>query len=734
MSESYIYLVSHSAFAIAVVSIAAIAGLLIYAWSIRGAVARREMLVMFFLRLIVVLGVITAFFEVAIRREQVIKKETNVLVLIDTSLSMEVMGAKGVTRAEQVVQFFENNENWFEKLEREHVVRYFVFDSTATEVKREDLGAAVVPKGGATDILKAIDIAMRNLTPDEIGGVLLFTDGNDNGSLSEAIASGSFPITPLPGPIYSFLPVPPEDVRDIALTRVSGLDYVLVRELTEVRCEVKSIGYETGELTVTLSSGGEILAQERIDLAEASMGTEVVLKFLPREPGPAVFDVSVSQLPGEVTWSDNAKRMVVNVLRDRTRALHVAGHPSWDVRFLREYLRNRPDFEVVSFHMLRSAEKYESKPDEETTLIPFPAEEIFINRIEGFDIVILQDYELTDYDGDRYAQSLVRYVKDGGAVMIIGGSYCLGGRGPWPNRLDPILPVSAPKSYGHGMAEGRFEVELTNEGKGHPALAGINIAGAPPMYAINLVGPVKPSAIALLQAYGEGLIQPVPFAVVSEIGRGRVVLLLTDTIWRWSFDPSYHSLYKGLLDGLVGYATKDPNFAPLQLIVLKPFVVVGDEQEVLVRNKGVEDVTLKLQREVSPGHFEDIQAALHASGDSNTVRFRVEGPGSWRVIATGKVAEATVESQGVFASGPSSDEIKKALSSSPIPAMLATKTGGRVYTLDNVDLSTVTITPETEVKLGGYSDEPIWNHPVVLIFMLIALGVEWFIERKIGYT
>jgi hypothetical protein len=46
----------------------------------------------------------------------------------------------------------------------------------------------------------------------------------------------------------------------------------------------------------------------------------------------------------------------------------------------------------------------------------------------------------------------------------------------------------------------------------------------------------------------------------------------------------------------------------------------------------------------------------------------------------------------------------------------------------------VVLKPEVVARVGILSDVPVWNHPIVLAILLLALGLEWFMERKIGYT
>jgi hypothetical protein len=748
--ETRLHIPDHSGLAIVIVALLAAAGFLLYVWRVRGAVGRRDQAALVALRLVAVLGVVVAFLQVSVRREEVVRRKSVVPVLVDESASMGVIGAAGRTRAEQVSRFFADHRGWIEDVERVHDVRYYAFSDRVRRVTRPAIETGWAPEGGATDLAGAIEAAARDAGPGEIGGVLLFTDGIDNGRLSHgaepargAAQAGHATLADLSGPVHAFVPEPAERVQDVSLSRVEGLGYLLARNLAEVRCEVRAAGYDAGELSVTVSSWGEELARASVAVSEAARGATVVLTFLPREPGRIVLDVAVSPLPGEATLLNNRHKVVVDVVRDRLRVLHVAGHPSWDERFLREYFQQRPDTEPISFHTLRAPDAPVATPDDETTLIPFPAEEIFVRRVDGFDLVVFQDYDLPEVDRDRFAQGVSRYVLDGGALLVFGGSFSLGTRGAWPARLDSVLPVSGPKSPGHGMVEGRFAAEVTPEGARHPATADPRIAElmerAPPLTAVNPVGGLDPGAAVLVRVSPEGAppAARAPVVVASAAGRGRVAMVLTDTLWRWAFDPVYAALYRRVVDGLVGFATRDPSFSPVRVVASKPDVLPGGEQVVtLTAAPGVTDVEARVQSEVEPGRFADALPVETLAGEagSRELRFDVGDAGAWRVVGSGTIGAARVESADWFVVGPSREEVERALGPANAAGAVAAATGGEVHSMDRPALDDIELRSEILARLGVGADEPVWNHPLVFAILLVALALEWFVERKIGYT
>jgi hypothetical protein len=216
-----------------------------------------------------------------------------------------------------------------------------------------------------------------------------------------------------------------------------------------------------------------------------------------------------------------------------------------------------------------------------------------------------------------------------------------------------------------------------------------------------------------------------------------VAKVLTDTLWRWSFDPVYHDLYRALLDGLVGYATRDPSFSPLRVQASRASVLPDAEQVATVTiGPGVSGVQLRIEREIQPGRFEDAAPVeeLQADAGSREVRFDTGGAGVWRIEATGSLGSAVVGSADLFVVGPSRKEIDTALDPTIGLAALTGATGGRVLQLASAELGDVELRSEILARLSVGAEEPVWNHPAVFLILLLALGLEWFVERKIGYT
>jgi hypothetical protein len=741
--EQTLHLPGHTGLSIAVVAVLSVAGMLLYFARVRRTVGPRDQVLLTVLRLVAVGGIVLAWLQPSWRSAEVVRRKPFVPVLVDESLSMGTRGASGLTRSEAVAAFFGVHRDAFDRLQESHDVRYFAFSNRVRPVVRDVLENPLEPVGGATDTLASIESVLAEARDLHLGGVIVVTDGIDNGPVVTAIRSGAAltssdrkRLGAIGCPVFVFVPPDGPAPRDIAMDRLDGLDYVLLRDLAEIGARVRLADLPDGPVTVRLIEDGVVLDARTATTVGGRL--EVPLHYLPRTPGRHVLSVDVTMLPDEATDGNNRRLALARVHRDRIRVLHVSGHASWDARFLREYLRRRRDVELVSFHTLRTADADPGEDAEQTTLIAFPAEELFVRRIEGFDLVILQDYELPEIDRARFAAGVVTYVQRGGALLFVSGGNSLGARGPWPQDLAPVLPIIPSATPSRGMAEGRFEVEPTDAGRRSPILSGTgrSLGVWPPLPAVTPVGGVTPDATVLLQTAARDAQPAHPLVVVAPRGQGRVGTLLTDSLWRWSFDAGAEVGYREVLDGMVAYLTRDPSGEPLQVTTSQGRLTPGTPQSLRVQAPdGVASVQVDVRDAEDPQATPLFAGDLPVDADGvATATVLPSHAGTYRVVAEGVRNGDAMRSRTLFLVTPDDDEIDTMTSLDRSTPLLAARTGGETRTLAAPGLDELPLKPEVVARVGVLSDRTLWDHPLVLLLLLGALGLEWLAERRLGYT
>ena len=109
--------------------------------------------------------------------------------------------------------------------------------------------------------------------------------------------------------------------------------------------------------------------------------------------GPTVVELSASPLPGEVSTINNRAVVEINGVRDRLRVLLISGEPHPGERTWRRLLKADPSVDLVHFTILRPPEKDDLTPLNELALIAFPVRELFLDKINEFDLIILDRFQ-----------------------------------------------------------------------------------------------------------------------------------------------------------------------------------------------------------------------------------------------------------------------------------------------------------------------------------------------------
>jgi uncharacterized membrane protein len=514
----------------------------------RGGLARRDAWLVSSLRVLGLLALGAMATELAIRVVAPSTDGRRVAVLIDRSASMALPdGDDRRTRAERAAESWAKATTqraaWAEAGLR---VEAHAFDDELHALSTDAAGAGSIsealedPRGAASDLTAALgEIAKQKATQRAgLAGVVVVSDGlvsPDAATERRLFAMGERLGVPI-----TTVATGREAIRDVAIGDLAVGEFAFVENVTLFEVELVGRGLEQDErVTLELFRDGERVASEPIRVGNGARSVQ--FELIPDRVGQFVYEFRVSPIEGEATTRNNRRLFVVKVLRDKVRALHVAGRPDWDVRALRTLLRRDPNVELLSYYILRDEEdSLRSDDSAPMSLIGFPVDELFDRQLETFDLVILHNFDARTH-GD-YSDNLARYVIQGGSLMVIGGDLGLASGDYVGSPLGDVLPVDTRRKA--GFVTEPLRPSLTAAGRRHPITrfladrtdAGEN--GWSGLPALDNYNPIQLSRDSRLEptallAGPEG-----PLLVTGEPGAGRVLTLMTGASWRLGFAPN----------------------------------------------------------------------------------------------------------------------------------------------------------------------------------------------------
>ncbi len=371
--------------------------------------------------------------------------------------------------------------------------------------------------------------------------------------------------------------------------------------------------------------------------------------------GQNIVEITAPPLEGEISGQNNRAVTVIEGVRDRLRVLLVSGEPHPGERSWRNLLKADASVDLVHFTILRPPEKQDGTPTKELALIAFPTRELFIEKLDEFDLVIFDRYRRQTVLPAAYMANIARYVADGGAVLIASGPDLAGEDGLYYTPLSDII-AAAPTGE---VLEGPFKPELTEQGRKHPVTSGLpGSAGEEPSWGrwFRLVDTTTITGETVMSC-----LDGKPLLVLARQGEGRVAQLLSDQGWLWSRGFEGGGPQTELLRRMAHWLMKEPDLEEEALegnqragnlvIERRTMADAAEPVTVTLPSGRTETVTL---REVAPGRFQGslpvTEAGLHRLSDGELVSVAAAGSADARemssLVATGSILAPVAAATG----------------------------------------------------------------------------------------
>ncbi|MCP1168756.1 hypothetical protein [Limimaricola litoreus] len=513
----------------------------------------------------------------------------------------------------------------------------------ATELRVVRLGDA--PQDGGTQLMTALTEALAEEPLGRIAGIVLLTDGR----LHDTARAPA-----LPAPAHVLLTGRESD-WDRRLVVRNAPAFAILGEEVELTLRIEDSGAAPG-------AAGPVPLTIAVDGAEpmrfeVPLGRDIRLPVALPHGGMNVLQFATPEAEGELTPRNNESVVQINGVRDRLRVLLVSGEPYAGERTWRNLLKSDPSVDLVHFTILRPPEKQDGVPVEELSLIAFPTRELFIEKIDEFDLIVFDRYSRRGILPSEYFANVGRYVEEGGAVLVTAGPEYAGAESIYRSPLGFVLP-GAPSAR---VVERAFRPELTEIGTRHPVTSGLadpwlDAEGDPlrpdwgRWFRQVEIDPTQSATIALTGPDAR------PLLALDRVGEGRVALLASDQVWLWGRGYDGGGPQLDLLRRLAHWMMKEPELEEEALWAEPSGLTMRIVRRSLSEEVGPVTVTgpeggetqVPLE-EVEPGRFEALWAAPRMG------LYRLSEGDQEAVIALGPAAPREFEE--TIASGEALEEI-----------------------------------------------------------------------------
>ncbi len=574
--------------------------------------------------------------------------------------------------------------------------------------------------GEGTRAFAALEGALADVPRERVAGAVLITDGEVHDVPKTAAALG------FDAPVHALI-VGRRNERDRRLTVLEAPRFGIVDEAVKLAFRVDDTGASAGESSgmtapVTISIDGKEVMKTDVTVGEK---TEVSLSL--KHGGLNVIEIDVAPGPEELTLLNNRAVVVANGIRDRLRVLLVSGEPHPGERTWRNLLKADPSVDLVHFTILRPPEKQDGTPIGELSLIAFPTRELFVDKLDQFDLIIFDRFKRQGVLPLEYLSNIAKYVENGGALLDAAGPSFASPYSLYRTPLAVILPAQPTGD----ITLGGFRPEVTATGHKHPVTADLpGSADSPPKWGrwFRVIDSRVERGEVLMEAPGGR-----PLMVLDHAGKGRVAQVLSDQIWLWSRGFEGGGPQAELLRRLAHWLMKEPDLEEENLSA----TIEGDTLS--VKRRTMADTTPPAEVTLPSGKTKELALEETAPG-------RFEGRIAASELGLYRVTQGDLSA--VTAAGPlNPKEFADVRATENRLKPVVTASGGGIYWVgkDAEDTPSVRgVRPEHDAagddwlglkRNGQYlvravHQVPLLSGPLALILILGALALAWHREGR----
>jgi len=565
-----------------------------------------------------------------------------------------------------------------------------------------------------TRLFEALDRALADIPPERYAGAIFVTDGQVHDIPADAQKAR------LAGPLHALI-TGHRNERDRRIVLEQAPRFGIVGKEQTIKFHVEERGGPGTPVSVSIKTGNA--DPQAIDVMP---GESVEVPVLVDRGGQNVVDIAAAPMDGEVTLQNNRVMSVTEGIRDRLRVLLVSGEPHPGERTWRNLLKADASVDLVHFTILRPPEKQDGTPIKELSLIAFPTRELFVDKLDEFDLVIFDRYQRQGVLPLAYLANVADYIERGGAVLIAAGPDFAEPEGLFNTPLGTVL--STPPTG--NVLEGPFKPKLTVKGERHPVTAGLpGSEGKEPTWGrwFRLVETTEGDGEDLMSG-----LEGKPLLVLSRKGEGRVAQLLSDHGWLWARGYDGGGPQTELLRRLAHWLMKEPDL----------------EEEALRGHQ--ENNQLVVQRRTMADAAKPVQIAT-PSGKNETLTLKQESPGVWAarmpVNEAGlyRLSDETLDAVAVIGNADPKETADVVATDEKLAPTIRSLGGGISWLADNNGLPRIVkVDPGRQsagsgwlglrangaYRIRGLMDIPLFATMAALGLLLLVLTGMWYREGR----
>jgi hypothetical protein len=654
------------------------------------------------------------------------------------------------------------DKNLLERLEANYRLRLFTF-ADAEGVRSLNSGDAKtgVPTnvdwqttGSVTALGDAFEDLARKHASDNLAAVLVISDFDQNAGTPPLAAAKKLGV-----PIFT-VGVGPLTAIDLSVDLLapptmkkaeSSTINVTVRqrELENTSVHVRLYAHQPGDMTGE-EPARTLVGEKTVTISGSS--EQVEFPYTPVSTGRFIFTAEIDPVEGEVVVQNNKAEREVKIIDDFLRLMFVEYEPTWEWRFVKEVFHRDKLVGTRGFRtFIRSADPVVRETNE--LFLPsltLPRSQFFEN-----DVIFLGDMPASALTS-RFCEMTKEFVSQFGGGLVVMAGPRFGPGQLAETALADMLPVVVDPD-GKRRDDKEFRLALTPIAAQYDFMRlgqtdQENLKGWNNMGKLPWFQPVRRLEIKGTQVLAEHPTEmcvdgktPQPLIAVRQYGRGEVVYLAFNEMWRLRrlYGEEYYRQFWGQLIHRLGLSHALGSHKRFVVRTDKPQYRADDQ--VLITVEAYDKEFQPLDAKDVPDHrlvAELIRPDRDSDGNRSQIfsipqlkpgvfetRIPVFSGGEYRLRVTDPVANEAAEIN--FDVANVSVERRNPVRNVSLQRNISAETNGKAYDLTDVDQFTEDFSAprlrETSVEIL-----PLWSTWLTFGVVITALMVEWFVRKLVN--
>lgn len=653
------------------------------------------------------------------------EQKPKLAVLIDNSLSNGFRDALG-DRQQAVRKAIENSN--IQSLSDDEIL-YYSFDSDVKPMEVFNFDSLNF-KGQTTNISNSVSFIGNKLNEDNIRSVLIITDGEFN--------EGTNPIYFAEKSARNYYAIGIGDSlesKDISISSIITNEIAYVDNPVPVNVQIKTSGYSSGNITCTLMENNFVIEKKDLQITPQTSNLTAMFNFTPKKEGISKITAKISSLEGEITDKNNIKSEFIKVLKNKRRISIFSGSPNPDLSFLLSTFSNEKGLEIRTFIQKKGAEFYNPQPtkqevleSEMIVLVGFPISSTPANVIEMIKEALQKEKPLLFIASQQTDYSKL-------------------------NQFQEFLPFTLLSTRANEFS---VLADLKREALANPL---IRIHGTekdlqiwnnlPPIFRTETFVKPKPESEVISTFKVNNVPMQEPLILSRSFQNKKSIAIMGYGLYRWKLlgyaadvsknNPEAVDVYSIFINNAIKWLSVDQNEKNIRIRTSK---------QQYVKNEPVEFIAQVYDAAFTPIDNANVNIKISSGQTSRDVTLNSLGNGRYTAKIEGlaegdyfyqgnvEVNQARLGSaSGRFSIGDIALEYMNLQMNAPLLRNLASRTGGKFYTPDNVQTFLDDLKKNSNFKPVSFTDKyesALWNLPYILAAVIVLFAMEWFLRKKFG--